>query len=246
MCPWVFVFFQQIMEYRIPREDVPKSTESVSVCHRRDDIRSGCDQLAPRQLLLRWSLDRIAMLDQLRYVADRQGFGHRLNREGARSGPWCYPQGILGEICQYLRSWYSLRNANDIRIGDGALYLFEFERIDKVRGIAAADSVEFVLSTEDEQHRVAVFNWGLQHDDSVCINDRASGKEWKSGDLVHFKVDTRCDVGADSGGRLRLEFWITSNGTCSRNICVEIECKERPLSLTVNGGFAMKRGVQVC
>lgn len=194
------------------------------------------DQLGPAQVLQRLAVHRETMLDQVQCVAD-----------GVTS--WRYPPGILKVICQYTLRWYTPRDkVGDIRMCRDELYLFAFT------GFNAAESAQFVLCDEgsgdersgDEEdrqsmeHRVAVFNWGLRYNDSVCVNERASGREWKEGDAVHLKVDTRCRGGA------RLQFWITADGVCSRGICIEIEGGRRALRLALNGGFALKTGVKLC
>jgi len=144
----------------------------------------------------------------------------------------------------------------------GGLYLFAFRRDEaavSMDNVNVLQSVKFQFTVSamddgtDTDHdimaAVNVFNWGLQHGDSVCINDSASSKEWKGDDLVHVEVDMRCGDGHGDEARndkMRMEFWITSNGVCSRGICIEIQSPRRPLRLLVNGGFVFKRGVQLC
>ena len=247
MCPWVFVFIQQFIERRRDRKGLVFAIPNHNVHpdghpHGHHSVNDPLhlvetDQLEPGQLLHRLAVHRAAMLDELECVVD----GVALDAVAS----WCYPAGILKEICQYTLRWYTRRDeVGDIRICRGELYLFAF-----TLPLRAAESVEFALCEENHgdervreamQHRVAVFNWGLRYNDSVCINERASSKEWKAGDAVHLKVDTRC-----RGGVL-LQIWITTNGVCSRGICMEIDSGQRALSLAVDGGFALEMGVKLC
>jgi len=172
-------------------------------------------------------------------------------------GSWQYPQGILNEICQFTLRWYRPRDLNQIVMDRGGLYLFAFHRdhgaANNVSNVM--QSVKFTVNAMEDGTdgrwvtAVDVFNWGLQHGDSVCINESASCKEWKGDDLIHVEVDMRCGDGDGNKTRndkMRMEFWITSNGVCSRGICIEIESPRRPLRLLVDGGFAFKMGVQLC
>ena len=120
------------------------------------------------------------------------------------------------------------------------------------------EPVQFVLNAvEQEQSKnenefkamecvrdvVDVFNWGVKYGESVCVNQKASGREWNKGDMVHVQVDTRSD--SDGLEKCEMEFWITSNGVCSRGICIEMENGKCPLKMEVNGHIQFATGVKV-
>lgn len=229
----------------------------IQHCHHVKGVK--LKRLDPLQLLKQWKADRESTVLQLENVAD----GYNQNRKKS----WKYPVGVLNVICDYTLQWYTRRTVRDIVIHRGELYLFQFQRNNKEND-KATEPVQFVLNVVDGNHMnmeqeqnenefkamecvrdhcgvdvVDVFNWGVKYGESVCVNQKASGREWNKGDMVHVQVDTRSD--SDGLEKCEMELWITSNGVCSRGICIEMENGKCPLKMEVNGQFQFATGVKV-